>query len=57
MEWVDVNGLAQDKAARNEFETWLKAFHDDPDNYTYNLYLRQWEYMDGMRKEPGKNRP
>lgn len=55
-EWVELAGLARDKAAMNEFKTLCQAYKTDPDKwrfiYTYDTYNKTWYYLDGLKKEP-----
>lgn len=56
MEWVEMNGLARDAAATNEFKTLLHAYKTDPDKwnkiYTFDTYNNDWYYLDGEKKVP-----
>lgn len=56
MDWVDIQGLARDKAARNEFKTLMAAYKMDPERwnkiYTYDTFNKAWFYLDGKKKEP-----
>lgn len=56
MEWVDLKGLARDKAAQNEFITLMEAYKKDPDKwrfiYTWDTLNRDWYYLDGRKKKP-----
>lgn len=60
MEWIDLKGLARDRAARNEFITLMDAYKTDPDKwrfiYTYDTLNRDWFYLDGKQKKPFEKR-
>ena len=56
MEWVTMNKLARDEAAEKEFQSFLTAYHDNPDKwnkiYTFDTYNLDWYYLDGVKKIP-----
>lgn len=56
MEWVDLKGLAWDRAAQNEFQTLMQAYKTDPDCWnkisTYDTLNKDWFYLDGVKKNP-----
>lgn len=55
-DWIELVGLARDKAAMNEFRTLTTAYKNDPDKwnkiYTYDTLNKGWFYLDGTKKEP-----
>lgn len=60
MEWVQLNGLARDAAALNEFRTLCDAYKTDPDKwrkiFTYDTFNNDWYYLDGKKRIPFTNR-
>lgn len=60
MEWVQMNGLAHDNSAYNELKSLLKNYKNDPDKwnkiYTFDTYYKKWYYLDGVKRDPYKNR-
>lgn len=60
LDWIDIQGLARDKAARNEFETLMAAYKNDPDwwknFFTYDTLNKGFYYLDGLKRTPYVNR-
>lgn len=60
MEWVELVGLARDKAAVNEFQTLISAYKEDPEKwrkiFTFCTFNNDWYYMDGKKRVPFEKR-